>query len=717
VALFLFTPSGCPRRGDRQIQLHPARVIPSVRVVIGLSNETASPPCRVRELTAGIFADGGWLMAGANLEHRPEQERIARAIAAAYHDDRALLCEAGTGVGKSLAYLLPGLIRAQQQKRQLIVSTHTISLQEQVDTKDLPLCRKILAGTPELREFAAFRSTVLVGKANYLCTTRLAQALRGQGELFATAEQEELKRVAAWAGSTKEGLRHELNPPPLPEVWETVNADSAACSRKNCDGSCHYQRAKARLRDAHVVIVNHSLLFALLALGGERRGEGGARGVLFPDDFVVIDEAHTLPEIATAHFGLSVSSYGLDRLLKSLYHPKKRRGLLQRHGAESDRLIVEDALEASAQFFGFLADKYLEKKPLVRVREKGVAEPWLDEPLLKLVAALGRLATAKEDTPAGDELAQATGRVKAYRGSITSFLRLALEEHVYWLERGGKAGRIVTLRSAPLDVAPRLRETLFGSGTGVILTSATLAMGGAIEPFQRRVGAEDERALVEKSPFDFARQMRVYVAADVAAPGGSESRLDLAGLVDYLRFCTLKVKGGSLVLFTSYLDMKNAAAALAADYAAAGRPLLVQGEGASRTELTRMLRQAGNGVLFGTDSFWTGVDVPGRALSQVVITRLPFDPPTHPIAEARAEWVEAKGGNAFAEIMLPEALIKFRQGAGRLIRSHADHGVVTILDPRVLTKTYGREFIAALPRPEFERMTRADREEIFRPFP
>ncbi len=670
----------------------------------------------MRAHSAAIFADGGWLAGFSGLEHRPEQERIARAIAGALHEDRALLCEAGTGVGKSLAYLLPGLIRAVEQKRQLIVSTHTISLQEQLDTLDLPLCRKFFAQVPELRDFAPFRSAVLVGKANYLCTTRLAQALRGQAELFATAEQEELKRIAAWAGSTKEGLRHELHPPPAPEVWESVNADSAACSRKHCDGSCPYQRAKARLRDAHVIIVNHSLLFSLLAAGGERRGGSGARGVLFPDDLVVIDEAHTLPEIATAHFGLSVSSYGLDRLLKGLYHPKKKRGLLQRHGAAADRLLVEDALEASAQFFGFLGDRFLQQKPIVRIREPGAAEPWLDEPLLKLTAALDRLGTTKEGTPAGDELTQAAERVKAWRGSITSFLRLALADHVYWLERGGRTGQIVTLRSAPLDVAPRLRATLFEGETAVVLTSATLAMGGAIEPFQQRVGAESARAVIEKSPFDFERQMRAYVAADIAPPGG-DARLDLDGLVDYLRFCTLRVAGGSLVLFTSYSDMKGAAAALAPALAEAGRPFLMQGEGASRTELARLLRKAGNGVLFGTDSFWTGVDVPGRALSQVIITRLPFEPPTHPVAEGRAEWVEARGGNAFAEIMLPEALVKFRQGVGRLIRSRADRGVVTILDPRVLTKTYGRDFIAALPCPRFERMTRADREEIFRPFP
>ena len=250
----------------------------------------APAPSHARKFAAALFAEGGWLHGGLQLEHRPQQEQMARATAAAFDADEVLLFEAGTGVGKSLAYLLPGIIHATDQSRQLIVSTHTISLQEQIESKDLPICRRVFRSQPALAPYADFKSAVLVGKANYLCPTRLATALRDKQELFASPEHSELQRIADWAATSREGLRHELNPPPLPEVWESVNADSSACSRKHCDGErCFYQRARTRVRGAQVIIVNHSLLFAHINAGGARE-KGGARGILFPDDFLVLDE-------------------------------------------------------------------------------------------------------------------------------------------------------------------------------------------------------------------------------------------------------------------------------------------------------------------------------------------------------------------------------------------------------------------------------------------
>ncbi len=675
-----------------------------------------APPSRAPEFTAKIFADGGWLHDGLQLEHRPQQEQMARATAAAYDADEVLLFEAGTGVGKSLAYLLPGIIHATDQSRQLIVSTHTISLQEQLETKDLPLCRRVFRSTPELAAYADFKSAVLVGKANYLCTTRLASALRDRQELFATPEHSELQRIADWAAKTREGLRHELSPPPSPEIWEWVNADSSACSRKHCDCErCFYQRARARLRTAQVIIVNHSLLFAHINASGAAE-KGAARGVLFPDDFVVLDEAHTIPEVATDHFGLRLSSYGTERMLKYLFNPKNRRGLLAKHGGPMDQQLVIDALEASEQFFGFLREKLLDKHPIVRIRTESAAEPWLDEPLQKLIKAIGARADKLDEGPARDELLEQRGRLKTYQTGLRQWLGVADEGSVYWLERSGRRQQIVTLRTAPLDIAPHIRDHLLERGTSVLFTSATLAMGGGIEPFQARIGADQARAVVVQSPFDFERNMRVFVAADVPLPSPGEARLALAALTDYIRFCTLRVAGGSLVLFTSYHDMRHIAAALQDGFTAAGRPFFMQGEDLSRTELTRRLQEVGNGILFGTDSFWAGVDVPGPALSQVIITRLPFDPPSHPIAEARSEWVRDRGGNPFNELTLPDALMKFRQGVGRLIRSATDRGLITILDTRVLAKTYGRLFLGCLPVAEHTRLTMANRDTVFLPY-
>ena len=694
--------------------------------MIGLIDDGSPPeatgpkPTRVRELAKEIFSETGQLCSALKLEHRPEQAQMARAVAAAMINDEPLLFEAGTGVGKSLAYLIPGLIHAVDQSRQLIVSTHTISLQEQIEQKDLPICRRIFKTTPELGRYADFRSAVLVGKSNYLCPTRLSHALADRTTLFADADYEELQRIAKWAETTTTGLRHDLKPPPRPEVWDAVNADSSNCSRKHCDAEkCHYQRARVRIRSAQVIIVNHALLFALINSGGAKShgATTETRGVLFPDDFLVLDEAHTVPEVATNNFGLSLSSYGLDRALKYLFNPRTKRGIFRKQGGPQAQQLVIDALDASKLFFDFISDKLLTPRPMVRVRDTGVAEPMLDGPLGALQRLMGNLADKMEDGREHDEMLEQQQRIKGLQVEITEWLTLGDKGHVYWAERGGRKQTIVSLRSAPIDVAPELRKHLFGCRTSVVCTSATLAMGGSIEPLAARIGADSARAVAVKSPFDFKNNMRVYVASDVPLPTPKEARLSLEVLIDYIRFCTEKVSGGSLVLFTSYSDMRAVAMELEPGWRKAGRPFLMQGADLSRTELTHQMRSLGNAVLFGTDSFWTGVDVPGAALSQVIITRLPFDPPTHPITEAKCEHIRDNGGNPFNDLTMPDALIKFRQGIGRLIRSKNDRGLITILDSRVLAKAYGREFLASLPTDGYERLDRNNRENVFRPFP
>jgi ATP-dependent DNA helicase DinG len=699
--------------------------------MIGLREDSgaapAPPPSHAPALAAKIFAEGGWLQSGLRLDHRPQQEAMARAVAAAMKADAPLLFEAGTGVGKSLAYLVPGLIHAIDTSRQMIVSTHTISLQEQLETSDLPKCRKLFKATPELARYAAFKSAVLVGKSNYLCATRLGHALADRSTLFADADYDELQRIAAWAETTEAGLRHELRPPPRAEVWDAVNADSSACSRKHCDAAkCCYQRARARMRAANLVIVNHALLFALISAGGAQAPSAGsgqaggaatdARGVLFADDFLVLDEAHTVPEVATANFGLALSSYGVDRALKFLFNPRTKRGLFRKLGGPEAQQLAIDALEAAKQFFDFLAATLLAPRAIVRVREPGVAEPLLDGPLGALCRLLAKLADQFEDGRDRDEVLEQRQRIKALQAGVTEWLTLGDKGHVYWAERGGRKQTIVTLRSAPIDVAPELRKHLFGCGTSVTCASATLAMGGAIEPFAARIGADSARAVVVKSPFDFERHMRVFVAGDVPLPTAQEAKLALDVLADYVGFCTQAVRGGTLVLFTSYTDMRAIAATLEPVFREAGRPFLMQGSELSRTELANQMRDRGNAVLFGTDSFWTGVDVPGDALAQVIITRLPFDPPTHPITEAKCEQIRDAGGNPFNDLTLPDALIKFRQGVGRLIRTQTDRGLVTLLDSRLLAKSYGRLFLDCLPQTDFTVVTRETRGEKFRPF-
>ncbi len=690
--------------------------------MIGLRDETASaqsPPSRAPELSARIFSEGGWLQERLGLEHRPGQERMANAVAGSFRDDEPLLFEAGTGIGKSLAYLVPGVIHATDCGRQLIVSTHTISLQEQIDKKDLPLCRRLFSSVPELGRYAAFQSTVLVGKSNYLCTTRLSHALAERASLFDDAGYAELQRVADWADTTATGLRHDLQPPPNPEIWDAVNADSSSCSRRNCDCErCFYQKARARVRSAQVIVVNHALLFSLIAAGGARAEGAGpdASGVLFPGDFVVLDEAHTVVEVAEESFGLGLSSLGIERTLKHLFNPRTRRGIMKRHADAGFRQKIADTLDASGQFFGFLAGTLLSERAIVRVREPGVAEPLLSEPLSVLERAVAKIADSLEDGRERDELLEQRARLRALRGGIDEWLGLANKGHVYWAERGGRKQTIVTVRSAPVDVAPELERCLFGAGVSVLCTSATLALAGDMGPFAASIGATHAKAEVAESPFDFERNMRVFVAADIPLPSQQDTRASIDALANYVGFCTTRVAGGSLVLFTSYRDMQAVAALVGPVLAAKNRPFLMQGGDISRTELTQRMRDLGNAVLFGTDSFWTGVDVPGDALSQVIIARLPFSPPTHPISEAKAELIKDREGDPFKELTLPEALIKFRQGVGRLIRTQSDRGVITVLDSRILAKSYGRLFIEGLPKPTFSRLTLENRDDQFRPF-
>ncbi|EDY80996.1 hypothetical protein VDG1235_613 [Verrucomicrobiia bacterium DG1235] len=673
--------------------------------------ESAEPKVLLPELIGRVFAPGGYLQTALNLEHRPQQEQMARAVAAGMELDEPLIFEAGTGVGKSLAYLLPGIVHATESQRPCVVSSHTISLQEQLQRKDLEICRTLFRAIPELEKYADFKSAVLVGKGNYLCPTRLANAIRNKTELFPNDELDELQRIAAWAEYTKTGLRQELNPLPNFDVWEQVNAEGSACNRKNCThDSCHYQRARAEMRKAQVVIVNHSLLFALLNAGGLAPG---AKGILLPDDFLVIDEAHTTAEVATEHFGARISSYGVDRQLKMLFNPKRKSGIVRKFAHPKQLQCIVDAQEACQEFFGYLVATHLAKHKLVRISELGWCEPTIVGPLRACVQTMDGILSKIEDGPMHDEIKDQRGRIHSYYTGIRRFIDLAEEDHVHWIEKSGRAGNICTLRTAPIDIAPYLREELFNKEISVTLTSATLSIARDMKPFQAKIGAEHETAEMVDSPFDYENHTRVYIATDVPVPSREDPRLAIETLIDYIRYCVSKVSGGSLVLFTSYHDLRKVTDALEHELQAAGRPFFAQGQGMGRTEMTAAFLASGNGVLFGTDSFWTGVDVPGPALSQVIITRLPFDVPTHPIAEAKSEHIKERGGNPFAEMNLPEALVKFRQGIGRLIRTKDDKGIITILDSRILHKSYGRQFLQSLPKSKFIRISKPDRDARF----
>ena len=659
-----------------------------------------------------IFAPDGILTTEHALEHRPQQALMADAVTRNLLNQETLLFEAGTGVGKSLAYLIPGIMHAVSSGRPLVVSTHTHALQHQIQSKDLKLCRHLFEETESLERYASFKVALLVGRRNYLCPYRLAQAIHNRGDLFPGNEEADLERIAIWSTETKTGLLEELNPPPMSQVWEWVNADASACNRKNCSHkTCFYRKARAQIQEAQVIIVNHSLLFSLVGAGAT---PGKERGVLFAEDCVILDEAHTVPDIATDNFGLRISSAGVDRALKLLYNPKRKRGLLKKQGTRDDIKCVSLAITAAENFFIQVRELLLKEKSIVRIHEPEWIENTLTLPLKNLADALGMRAQRTDNETLQEELKDHRTRILGLQRGIDQFIELQEKEtHVHWVERGGAKGTLISLRSAPIDVAPYLKRHVFERGTAVTLTSATLSTGQSTALFQNKVGAQEAEVRTVTSPFDYENNVQTFVATDAPEPSRDASDAYVQYLAKMITQCATQIKGGTLVLFTSYHDMRRVARLCAESLRAAERPLWVQGEGSSRSEITAQFKKAGNGVLMGTDSFWTGVDVPGAALSQVILTRLPFRNPGHPLLEAKHEWVRERGGNPFADITLPEALIQFRQGIGRLIRKQSDTGVITILDSRIVKKPYGRHFLASLPKEAFTRINSSNCEAAF----
>lgn len=680
-------------------------------MIQSLADLKASATQKGNEVIYNIFKEEGYLKKYLKLEYRPEQTSMASYVAGALEQTQTLLFEAGTGVGKSIAYLIPCILQAIEEGRPCLVSTHTKALQEQILNKDLKLCKNLFSQVPELNKYEDFNTLLLVGRANYLCPNRLAQALSRSMELFPSAEQLELMRIAGWASKTQTGLLEELNPQPSPSVWDWVNADAHSCNRKHCSPhKCFYQHARSKIKDAQIIILNHSLLFSLINTGSVPPQD--TPGVLFPGDFLVVDEAHTLPNIASDHFGIRISSFGIERALKMLYHPKRKKGLLSYYGHPSDAHLITDALLACEIFFANIHDTFLQKANITRLHEADWTNNTLHTHLKQIVDRISSIISTLDSDGKKDDLENHRLRFTAYMNHLSSALSLQPDDHVHWLEKSCKIKPNVTIRSAPIDVAPYLEKALFTRHTPVILTSATLAVHNSMQLFSDNVGTYDYTECIQTSPFDYASNTRIYIATDTPAPTKDSARLNVEYLKDMIHFCTEKVRGGSLVLFTSYYDMYQMAEAIRP---ITQRPFFVQGEDFSRSELAQLFYKAGNAILLGTDSFWTGIDIPGPALSQVIITRIPFENPSHPIKKAKSEYLENRGKNPFYEMTLPNAIIQFRQGLGRLIRKKDDMGTLTILDSRILNKTYGKYFIEALPQPNYLKINSSNKTYMFEP--
>jgi ATP-dependent DNA helicase DinG len=641
------------------------------------------------EKTEAVFALGGLLARARNFEQRPQQQAMAAAIARALEEERHLVVEAGTGVGKSLAYLAPAVLFALEQKKKAIISTHTINLQEQLLYKDIPILKKVLPDE--------FEAALMKGRQNYLCPRRLERALQQQNELFTGPEQNELMRIADWAVRTTDGTLSDLSFEPEAKVWTQVCSEAHICTKKVCgqNDRCFYQRARRRLLAADLLVMNHTLLFMLLA--SVEQMEERESGFIFPNDFLILDEAHTVEQTASRHIGIGVSQYGLRVAVQRLYNARTKKGLFTvTRDADGVRLAAETVEEVDRFFEAIGARCDFRKGREFRVRAPEMVADTLTGRLIALQARVADVVKRQDDELLKSELQDLGRRVADARRGIAAFLEQSARAHVYWIERTGKLAQFLTLNAAPVDMAPVLRRMLFRDGCSCIMTSATLGVGRKdLAYFRNRVGAGEAEPLQLGSPFNFQRQMKMFLVRkipDPRDPGYEEA------LAHWIKHFVARTDGHAFVLFTNYRLMQQLAGETEGFCAEHDLNLLVQGAGMPRTKLLEQFKSTPRSVLFGTDSFWMGVDVPGDALRNVIITRLPFAVPDHPLIEAKLEMIEACGGDAFSEYSLPEAILKLRQGVGRLIRTKSDQGMIVILDNRIVTKPYGRAFMAALPK-------------------
>ena len=640
------------------------------------------------ERVRAIFSEEGLLSKSKNFEYRPQQQEMAVAVARALEEERHLVIEAGTGVGKSLAYLVPSILHALEQAKKAVISTQTINLQEQLLYKDIPILKKILP--------VEFEAVLMKGRQNYLCPRRLERALQQSNELFTTTEQAELERIAEWSRKTRDGSVSDLSFEPDPKVWAQVCSEAHICTAKSCaQTGCFYQEAWKRRLSADVLVINHTLLFKLL--GDPDEQEQRKSGYVFPNDFIIFDEAHALEQVASRQIGGNVSQYGLKSAIQRLYNARTKKGLFTLTRDAPGVILAAELIDEVDRFFRELEERCnFNKGREFRVRAADFAPDTITGRLMALQARISEVARKNDDEFLKAELQEMGRRILDARVGIAVFLEQSASRHVYWVEQTGKTARFLSLNAAPVDIAPVLRRMLFREACSCVMTSATLAVGRAdLAYFRRRIGAEEVEPVQLGSPFDFSKQMKVFIVQKMPDPRGAQYEEALAQWISHF---VEETEGRAFVLFTSYRGMQQIAARLQDFFVRKKMNLLVQGAGAPRGRLLEQFKTTPRSVLFGTDSFWMGVDVPGEALSNVIITRLPFAVPDHPLIEAKLEFIEERGGDPFTEYSLPEAILKLRQGVGRLIRTKSDHGIVVILDNRIVTKPYGRSFMQALPK-------------------
>jgi ATP-dependent DNA helicase DinG len=624
---------------------------------------------------ADVFSDDGPLAKhDEHFEPRPGQRRMAEGIAVTFERGGRLMVEAGTGTGKTLAYLVPAVLAG----RRVLISTGTRTLQDQIFYKDLPALAQALG-----REI---RAAYMKGRSNYLCLHRF-ERLREAEAALPDEEKRWMRMIGEWAEETPTGDRAEIED--LPDdftLWSDMTATGEQCLGRECPrhADCFVTRMRERAAESEVVIVNHHLLCADAAV------RQGPYGEVIPEcDVLVIDEAHQLEDVVTQHFGVALTPHRIEELerdtieaLVSIPADEGARAIQVRHAIEAVALASRRLFDAARLL---MRDQSESGDRLTLTPE--LAERLLEQGLAFQSATETAETLLRASEPLPEDLASIAARLSSARADIAVLLGADDPRFVHYLEA---RGRSVSLRASPIEVGDLVRDTVIGARSAVVMTSATLTVAGEFDYMLGRLGLTDATTLRLPSEFDFANQAVLYLPEDMPDPRSTEFNRAAAWQVGEILDRT---QGRAFVLFTSYSAMRDVHAIVSAR---TSWPTLLQGT-APRTALLRDFRATPNAVLFATSSFWQGVDVVGETLSCVIIDRLPFASPGDPLVKARIESINRRGGNAFQEYQIPLATLTLLQGLGRLIRTKTDRGVLAVLDPRLTRMGYGRRFLASFP--------------------